>query len=147
VTKPPAPPPGPKIISNLPVSAQGYVWPVDGRVMVRFGETLPGEPPTRSRGIDIVVGSGAEIRAARAGTAYVTLSSLPQFGNTIAIDHGNGVTTFYGYELVVQVQNGQQVQQGQVIALAASRASPRVHFRIRRDGGPVDPLPYLPAER
>lgn len=145
----PATPVAPKVITGLPVSAAGYVWPAQGKVVVRFGEMLPGEPAMRCRGIEIAADAGEEIRAARAGTAYVVRSSLPEFGNTIAIDHGNGVTSFYGYDLVVQLQNEQPVQRGQVIALAPSRnAGPvRVHFRIERDARPLNPLPYLPAAR
>ncbi len=146
--EPPANPVAPKIIANLTVSPQGYVWPVAGTVAVRFGDVLPGEPAMRCRGIDIAADAGAEIRASRAGKAYVVRSSLPQFGNAIAIDHG-GVTTFYGYDLVVRVQNGDSVQQGQVIALAPSggSASVRVHFRIERDGRPINPLSCLPMAR
>ena len=150
IAKPPEPPAPPRVVTSLTVSPQGYVWPVNGRVIVRFGDMLPGEPPTRCRGIEIAVDPGAEIRAARAGAAYVVRSSLPQFGNTIAIDHGNGLTTFYGYDLVLQVQNAQSVQQGELVALAPSgngQTPVRVHFRVERNGQPVDPLSCLPAAR
>jgi murein DD-endopeptidase MepM/ murein hydrolase activator NlpD len=69
---------------------------------------------------------------------------MPEFGNAVAIDHGNGVTSFYGYSLVIKVQNEQSVQQGQVIALASRIAPARIHFRIEHDTQPVDPLEYLP---
>lgn len=139
------PAPTPVSLPPEPVpSGQEYMWPVRGQVLVKFGQVLSGEPPSRSRGVEIAVQAGQEVRAARAGVAYVVRSSMPEFGNAVAIDHGNGVTSFYGYSLVIKVQNEQSVRQGQVIALASRIAPARIHFRIEHDTQPVDPLEYLP---
>lgn len=65
----------------------------------------------------------------------------------LVIDHGNGLSTYYGHLSEVLVRVGQFVEQGQVVARSGNTGlstGPHLHFEIRRFGEPVDPLPWLP---
>ena len=69
------------------------------------------------------------------------------YGLLLVIDHGNGLSTYYGHLSEVLVRVGQFVEQGQVVARSGNTGlstGPHLHFEIRRFGEPVDPLPWLP---
>ena len=68
------------------------------------------------------------------------------YGNLVAIDHGRGISTAYGHQSSVAVGNGQIVTQGQVIGYVGCTGhcfGPHLHFEVRINGSPVDPLGYL----
>lgn len=123
------------------------IWPVDGTVSSGFG------PRGKRRfhyGIDIPMPKGTAIRAARDGVVtHVTHNRTPGFrgyGNSIIIDHGNGISTLYAHCLTASVKRGQRVKQGDVIGKVGrtGRASTNhVHFEVRVRGKPVNPIPYL----
>jgi len=96
-------------------------------------------------GIDIGATYGSPIRAAASGTViYCGWES--GYGNLVAIDHGGGVATAYGHQSSIVVSCGQQVSQGQVIGYVGSTGhstGPHVHFEVRVNGNPVDPMGYL----
>jgi murein DD-endopeptidase MepM/ murein hydrolase activator NlpD len=96
-------------------------------------------------GIDIAVPSGTPVVASASGTV-ITAGWLGGYGNLVVIDHGNGLATAYGHNSSLAVGGGQQVAQGQVIAYSGSTGhstGPHVHFEVRVNGTPVDPLGYL----
>jgi murein DD-endopeptidase MepM/ murein hydrolase activator NlpD len=69
------------------------------------------------------------------------------YGNAVIIDHGGGVSTLYGHNSELLVGEGQRVNKGQVIARAGSTGystGPHVHFEVRLNGSPTNPLDYLP---
>ena len=71
---------------------------------------------------------------------------LGGYGNLVVVDHGNGISTAYGHNTSVAVGVGQSVAQGQLVAYSGTRATrpgPHVHFEVRVNGVPVDPLGYL----
>ncbi len=96
-------------------------------------------------GLDFGADYGAVIRSAAPG--YVIFAGwYGGYGNTVIVDHGNAVTTLYGHSDGLYVQEGQQVQRGEPIALVGSTGlstGPHLHFELRSNGEPVDPLPYM----
>jgi len=134
----------PVIVRPLPArSRAGFIWPLRGRIIRRFGDAVGG---VRSHGIAIQVEEGAQVLAAKAGTAY-RAADVPGFGKVMLIHHGDGTVTFYGHNSRLLTPHGATVAQGEVIALAGGTgraAGSRLAFILCRDGAPVDPLRYLP---
>jgi murein DD-endopeptidase MepM/ murein hydrolase activator NlpD len=122
-------------------SAAGLVWPVNGPVTSPFGMRWG----RMHEGIDIGAGYGTPIQAAAAGVV-VYAGWLGGYGNLVVIDHGGGLATAYGHQSQLAVSNGQQVSQGQVIGYIGCTGhcfGPHLHFEVRINGAPVDPLGYL----
>lgn len=97
------------------------------------------------RGVDIDGRHGEVIRAASAGTV-VSAGDLGGYGLAVAINHGGGFSTLYAHQEAVLVAEGQWVDKGEVIGRVGSTGystGPHLHFEIRVDGQPVDPVPYL----
>jgi murein DD-endopeptidase MepM/ murein hydrolase activator NlpD len=96
-------------------------------------------------GLDFGADYGEVIRSAAPG--YVIFAGwYGGYGNTVIVDHGNNVTTLYGHSDGLYVEEGQQVQRGEPIALVGSTGlstGPHLHFELRSNGEPVDPLPYM----
>lgn len=116
-------------------------WPAQGPVTSPFGERW-GRMHT---GIDIGASMGAPIVAAAAGTVIVA-GWVEGYGNTTVIDHGGGMSTLYGHQSSIGVAVGETVAAGQQIGLVGSTGhstGPHLHFEVRIDGNPVDPLGYL----
>jgi murein DD-endopeptidase MepM/ murein hydrolase activator NlpD len=122
-------------------SAAGFVWPVNGVVVSGFGMRWG----RMHEGIDITAATGTPIRAAASGTV-IHSGWLGGYGNLVVIDHGNGLATAYAHASALLVRVGQQVSQGQTIALVGSTGNssgPHLHFEVRVNGVAVDPLLYL----
>ena len=122
-------------------SAAGLVWPVSGSVTSGYG-TRWGR---MHEGIDIAAPSGTPIAAAAAGTV-IYAGWMGGYGNLVVLDHGNGLATAYGHQSSIAVANGQTVAQGQVVGYVGSTGhstGPHLHFEVRVNGAPVDPLGYL----
>ena len=122
---------------------------VDALVGSRFGARI--DPFNGRRvaheGLDFAAPVGAPILAAAAGVVVVA-GRHPGYGNQIDIDHGNGLVTRYGHASKLDVVEGEIVRQGQKIAEVGSTGrstGPHLHFEVRVDGVPRDPLPYLRA--
>ena len=116
------------------------MWPltVAGFVTQSLLEGADGEHP----GIDIAIPSGSYIRAAGGGEV-IEAARDPVYGLFVLIDHRNRYWTRYGHASYLTVERGQQVRQGEVIALTGSSGrstAPHLHFEILRNGRPVDPL-------
>jgi murein DD-endopeptidase MepM/ murein hydrolase activator NlpD len=129
------------------VGRGGLLWPTRGPITSGFGyRTHPIYGTRRMHaGIDIGAPSGQAIVAARAGVV-VHAGPMGTYGNLVVIDHGNGLATAYGHNTSVTVGYGQTVAQGQLIAYSGSTGhstGPHVHFEVRVNGSPVDPLGYL----
>ena len=121
--------------------APAFIWPVSGPITSPFGQRWG----TLHPGIDIGVPSGTPVHAAAAGKV-VWCGWMSGYGNLVMIDHGGGYATAYGHNTSVAVSCGQEVAQGQVIAYSGCTGfctGPHVHFEVRVNGTPVDPLGYL----
>ena len=122
-------------------SAAGFVWPVHGILTSGYGWRWG----RMHEGIDLAVGNGTPVVAAAAGTIIVA-GWMGGYGNLVVVDHGGGISTAYGHNTSVTVGVGQQVAQGQLIAYSGNTGhstGPHVHFEVRINGSPVDPLGYL----
>ena len=122
-------------------SSSGFIWPVNGPVVSPFGMRW-GRMHT---GIDIGVSYGTPIHAAAAGQV-IYAGWMDGYGNLVFIDHGRGISTGYAHQSSIAVSNGQSVAQGQAIGYVGCTGhcfGPHLHFEVRVNGSPVDPLGYL----
>jgi peptidoglycan DL-endopeptidase CwlO len=125
-------------------SSSGMIWPVNGPITSPFCEQRAWE--SCHPGIDISVPSGTPIHAAAAGTVAIA-GPESGYGNYTCIDHGGGVSTCYAHQQSISVSVGQHVGQGQVIGYSDCTGlcfGPHLHFEVRVNGNPVDPMGYLP---
>ena len=125
-------------------SSSGFIWPVNGPVTSPFCEQRAWE--SCHPGIDISVPSGTPIHAAAAGTVAIA-GPESGYGNYTCIEHGGGVSTCYAHQESISVSVGQHVSQGQVIGISDCTGlcfGPHLHFEVRVNGTPVDPMGYLP---
>ena len=122
-------------------SSSGLIWPVSGPVVSPFGMRWG----RLHAGIDIAVASGTPIHAAAAGTVVIA-GWVSGYGNYTCIDHGGGLATCYAHQQSFAVGVGAHVAQGQVIGYSDCTGhcfGPHLHFEVRINGTPVDPLGYL----
>lgn len=124
------------------VTASGeFNNPANGKLTSRFG-TRWGR---MHEGIDIGAPVGTAIRAADAGVV-ISAKYISGYGNTVILDHGNGINTLYGHASELLVVVGQTVEKNELIARVGRTGSTTgscLHFEVRRNGQPIDPLPYL----
>lgn len=126
------------------------LWPTTSTYITsEFGYRAPDETngigSIDHGGIDIGVSTGSRVYAAAAGT--VTLAGWNGgYGKCVIISHDNGMTTFYAHLSTTRVKTGSRVTQGQIIALSGNTGNstgPHLHFEVRVNGTPVDPLQYI----
>ena len=133
--------------SGAPAGAGGMIWPISGPITSEFGwRTHPIFGTARFHsGLDIGGDYGMSIYAAASGTV-IYAGWISGYGNAVIIDHGGGVTTLYGHNDSLNVSEGENVAQGQVIAMCGSTGNstgPHCHFEVRENGEPVSPYGYL----
>ena len=137
-----APPSAPAATPPAAPSSTGLIWPVNGPITSPFGPRWGGFHP----GIDIGVPTGTPIHAAAAGTV-IWCGWQSGYGNLVVIDHHNGLATAYGHQSRIAVGCNQDVAQGEVIGYSGCTGfctGPHLHFEVRVNGTPVDPIGYLP---
>jgi lipoprotein NlpD len=151
VTK--AAPTGPVTAAAVPESQQpekrelvsraevAWLWPTKGQVVEKFRADS-----SANQGIDISAPLGTPVHAAAAGKVVYSGNGLRGYGNLIIIKHNDKYLSAYGHNQQLLVKEGAQVNQGEMIARVGNTETERVqlHFQIRIDGKPVDPLRYLP---
>lgn len=121
-------------------SGAGFIWPVNGPVTSPFGQRWG----RLHAGIDISAPSGTPIRAAKGGTVALA-APYGGYGNYICINHEGGLSTCYAHLSSYSVTSG-SVSQGQVIGAVGCTGScfgDHLHFEVRVNGSPVDPMGYL----
>lgn len=116
-------------------------WPTDGQLVKSFTAAAQGK-----QGIELRGKLGQPITAAGAGRVVYAGSGLRGYGNLVIVKHNGRYLTAYGYNQEILVKEGDTVSAGQQIGTMGlgSGQQPALHFELRRDGKPVDPVPYLP---
>jgi lipoprotein NlpD len=135
--------PAPSVRSKSPQPGRkGWDWPAQGKVVSGFNPSVPGR-----NGIRISGREGQVVKAAFPGQIVYTGSSLPGYGTLIIVQHSGGLLSAYGYLGKLYVKEGDKVEKGQTIAELGAGNDNRaaLHFEIRKDGQPVNPLRYLPS--
>lgn len=119
----------------------GWGWPSNGVLIGKFSSN-----GSLNKGIDIAGDLGQPVLAASDGTVVYAGSGLRGYGELVIIKHNETYVSAYGHNRKLLVREGQQVKVGQTIAEMGSTGTDRVklHFEIRRQGKPVDPLQFLP---
>jgi lipoprotein NlpD len=130
--------PAAKPDSSPPPSMQ-WQWPAAGKV-------IDGFDAPRNKGVDIGGNEGEPVLAAADGEVVHVGSALRGYGNLVIVRHPGDYVTAYGHNRKILVSQGQQVRRGQQIAELGRTDSdrPKLHFEIRHQGKPLDPVKYLP---
>lgn len=131
----------PEPVASAPLNDIRWRWPADGTLLNRF---IAGEPT--KQGIDITGDSGTPVNAAADGVVVYSGSGLVGYGELVIIKHNDAWLSAYGHNRARMVNEGAIVKAGQQIAVMGRTGAPRdmLHFEIRHNGKPVDPLLYLP---
>lgn len=117
-----------------------WLWPVNGTLIETYDEAT-------NKGVDIAGKPGDPVVASAAGTVMYSGSGLRGYGKLIIIKHDANYLTAYAHNQELLVKEGESVAKGQKIAELGSTDAdrPKLHFEIRKQGRPVDPMKYLPA--
>ncbi len=132
---------------DLPGKAKGFVWPLQGNLIRKFGALPDGK---KSDGLNIAARSGASIKAISDGYVVYAGSELPGFGHLILINHGGGWVSAYAHAKELLVEEGQAILQGQEIARVGETGSvdsPQLHFQLRKGKSPIDPTGHLTGKQ
>lgn len=138
-TTPEVKPETPVIEEVRPIIADKvFIWPVTGTIICKFGEL-------DNQGIDIRVEPGTNVLAADSGTV-VFAGITPKYQETIIIEHSSNAFTVYGHDIDTLIKQGDMVKKGDVIGKVKSGTTRirYLHFEIRIDNIPVNPVLYLP---
>lgn len=147
-----APPPAPAATTDKPASSPSptvatgidWGWPATGRLLANFSDGNAGAQGL-NRGVNIAGNVGEPVLAAAPGKV-IFVGVYPKHGNLVVLLHAEGYSSVYAHNSRVLVKEGQMVKRGQRIAdLGNSDADqPKLHFEVRQQGKPVDPLKFLP---
>jgi len=130
---------------NIKAITGFLIWPVKGQLTSRFGN----RSGRHHDGIDIGARKGTPIVAAAGGKIMFSGWGPTGYGLMIIIKHKSNLTTVYAHNAHVHVHKNQMVKQGQRIASVGSTGrstGPHLHFEVRNDSGPMNPLNYLPKK-
>jgi len=128
---------------KLPPTRGGFIWPIRGRVISRFGTKGKG---LHNDGINLAAPRGTPVQAAQAGVVAYAGNELRGFGNLVLIRHKKGIMSAYAHNDALLVKSGQTVLRGQTIAKVGSTGSvdePQLHFEIRSGRDAVNPTRFL----
>ncbi len=147
MTAVPAPPPPPPKAPEPPPAASGtglldgvaFGWPASGTILQNFDETS-------SKGLSLGGKEGDVVRAAADGRVIFSGAGPRGYGNLIIVKHQNELLSVYAHNRSLAVKEGESVKRGQKIAELGNSGTdkPKLHFEIRQQGKPIDPLAVLP---
>lgn len=118
-------------------------WPLRGVLYARFGKK--GKEP--HDGVDLAAPAGQPVKVSAPGTVLFA-GEQKGYGLIVIVEHEGGLITLYAHNRDLRVKTGQKVRDGQVVATVGDSgrtSGPHLHFEVRKDGVPVDPLDYLGA--
>lgn len=140
VPAPTAAPTTPPVAVPTPGLPTGWIWPANGKVIATFTDNA-------SKGIDIAGKLGDPVVASEAGKVVYAGSGLRGYGKLVIIKHDADFLTAYAHNRELLVKEGDAVNKGQKIAELGNTDTdrPELHFEVRRQGKPVDPLKFLPS--
>lgn len=141
----PTTPPDPEPVRIALPGAPHCRWPTAGALVTRFGEK---QGRVAANGIDLAAFTGMQVHATAAGRVIFAGTEPERFGQLIVIDHGHGWASAYAYLGKVRVHEGAHVPAGALIATighSGEAKKPTLHFELRKDNVPQDPLAILPA--
>ncbi|RKZ79773.1 MAG: peptidase M23 [Gammaproteobacteria bacterium] len=118
-------------------------WPTNGKVVSTYSKSAAGR-----KGINIAGKSGQSVVASASGKVVYSGNGLPRYGNLLIIKHNDVYLSAYAHNRKLLVKEGQQVKAGQKIATLGKTGTQQnqLHFEIRRNGKPVDPMRFLPKK-
>jgi lipoprotein NlpD len=121
-----------------------WIWPAKGKILSSFNDNV-----LNHKGIDIAGKIGDPVLAGNSGTVVYSGCKIPGYGKLIIIKHNDAYLSAYAYNHSALVKEGQNVLAGQKIATIGynNANSSRLHFEIRKNGKPIDPMIYLPHRR
>ncbi len=126
---------------STPFTSGSWQWPANGQIISAYSLKMP-----VNKGIDIGGKLGEPVKAAANGEVVYAGSDLSGYGRLIILKHNSSYLSAYAHNKDLFVNEGDSVKAGQKIAEIGSTGTtePKLHFEIRRDGKPVDPMGYLP---
>ena len=125
------------------VDASKFSWPVRGRLLSTFG---PKDGGLVNDGINIAVRAGDRVSVSKPGVVIFASNELENYGNLVLVKHDSKWVTAYAHLDALIVGVGQQLQAGEAlgrVGTSGNVARPQLHFEVRRDGKPIDPLKVL----
>ena len=128
-------------LDKVSVGNPRWLWPSKGRVISTFNARDP-----QRKGLKISGKEGSDVVATEAGRVVYSGSGLVGYGRLIIIKHNENYLSAYGHNKALLVEQGQAITKGQAIAQMGriNDAQAGLHFEIRRNGKPVDPMKLLP---
>jgi murein DD-endopeptidase MepM/ murein hydrolase activator NlpD len=123
--------------------AGAFAWPLNGTLLARFGSQGGGKV---NDGINIAGANGTPVSAAADGVVVYSGNEIGVFGGLVLVDHGGGWITAYGHLGRLDVKRGDKVSAGQSLGSVGDTGyvtQPQLHFEIRKDRKPIDPLTKL----
>jgi murein DD-endopeptidase MepM/ murein hydrolase activator NlpD len=136
----------PEVDDLTPIPTSGQFWPVEGIITGRFGKWRGARHHHGHYhvGVDIAAPFGTTVVAPMDGTVAFA-GRKGGYGLTVVIDHGDGVATLYGHSSELMVSEGDTVKKGQAITkigLSGHSTGPHLHYEVRMEGKPVNPLAW-----
>jgi lipoprotein NlpD len=117
-----------------------WVWPHNGKIVRTFNSNV-----SDRKGVDLTGEIGDSVKAAATGTVVYAGNGLPGYGNLIILEHSGSLLSAYAFNQDLLVSERDQVTKGQAIARMGRQGDqPSLHFEIRQEGKPVDPMRFLP---
>jgi lipoprotein NlpD len=122
------------------IANSDWVWPTQGQLVSEYNPKMPG-----GKGIEIGGRLGQPVKAASPGKVVYSGSGLPGYGRLVIVQHSGSLLSAYGYLGKILVEEGDRVQRGQAIAELGSNNEnrPVLHFEIRQNGKPINPMRYI----
>jgi len=128
--------------AKLPTRVAGWKWPAKGKLTQTFSK------PKGRYGIQIAARRGAPITAAASGQVVYAGEGITGYGELVIVKHSETYLSAYAHNDRILVKEGERVKVGQQLAMMGSSGtrSVKLHFEVRKDGVPVNPLSYLPRK-